>query len=194
MLQKKINQIRLAFFARIILIIGGLNYLYMGLFSRERFLFLNIPKNILNMIYIFIGIAALYLFFNRDYYLPFLGETVLPTISPIKKNKKNIIVTTIKNLPPRSTMIYWAAKAEKDISVMTDPYIAYGDYSNSGIAYANENGEAKIEYECPVTYQVGKLGIIKKSLRRHIHYRYMNPQLPGFLSEVKTLFLNGECK
>lgn len=196
MIQKKKNQIRMEFFARIILILGGLNYLYMGIFSKTGFLFLTTPtisKNILNIIFIIIGLSALYLFFNRDYYLPFLGETIVPTISPLKKNSKDIFKTTIKNLPANSTVIYWAARSGKDVSLMIDPYIAYGDYTNSGVVKSNEKGEAEIEYECPVKYQISKFGIMRKYLHRHIHYRYMDPRLPGFLSDVKTLFLNGNC-
>jgi uncharacterized membrane protein YuzA (DUF378 family) len=191
MIQNKLNELRLAFYARIILIIGGLNYLYMGIVSNDGFLSLNLSKNVINALYIIIGISALYLFMNRDYYLPFLGETVIPTIVPIDKNNKNIITTTIKNLPPKSSIIYWAAKSNKDISLIEDPYTAYADYANSGISIANDNGEAKIEYECPVQY---KVGMFKKELDRHIHYRYMNTEFPGFLSPVKTLYLNGECK
>jgi uncharacterized membrane protein YuzA (DUF378 family) len=190
-MQKKLNEIRLAFYARILLIIGGLNYLYMGIVSNKGFLFLDLPKNVLNTLYILIGISALYLFMNRDYYLPFLGETVLPTITPINNNNKNVITTTIKKLPPKSKIIYWAAKSDKDTPLIEDPYLAYADYTNSGVSFANENGEVEIKYECPVQYKVGKF---KKTLPRHIHYRYMNPKFPGFLSPVKTLYLNGQCK
>jgi hypothetical protein len=35
---------------------------------------------------------------------------------------------------------------------------------------------------------------MKKVLPKHIHYRYIDPKLPGFMSPVKTLFLNSECK
>lgn len=148
------------------------------------------------MIYIIIGIAALYLFFNRNYYLPFLGETVLPTIVPFKKNSKNTIKTIVKNLPPKSTIIYWGAVPEEvsGQAAITDPYTAYSNYTNSGIVLSNENGEAELEYECPVQYEVSKFGVLRKKLNRHIHYRYMNPNLPGFISEVKTLFLKGNCK
>jgi len=195
MYKTKINQIRLAFFARILLILGGINYLYMGIFSHNKFLFMNIPKNIQNILFIIIGTAALYLFFNRDYYLPFLGESVIPTIVPLRANSKNIVKTVITNLPPKSTIIYWAAvpgQGGKD--VISDPYTAYSNYTNSGVVLSNEKGEAELVYECPVKYQVSKFGIFKKNLNRHLHYRYMNPQMPGFISEVKTLFLNGNCK
>lgn len=195
MIQKKTNEIRIAFFARIILVLGGLNYLYMASVSKNEFLFIPFPKNVLNLLFIIIGLSALYLFFNRDYYLPFLGETVIPTISPLKKNKKDLITTIIKNLPPKSTVIYWAAKSsEKDLSLILDPYKAYGDYENSGVTVSNELGEAQIEYECPTTYQVSKFGIFKKVLRRHIHFRYTDSRLPGFISPVKTLFLDVDCK
>lgn len=196
MFRRKINEIRMAFFARIILILGGLNYLYMGFFSKTGFFFLTpqlVNKNVINMIFIFIGLVSLYLFFNRDYYLPFLGETIVPTISPLKKNNKNILKTTIKNLPPNSTVIYWAARSGEDTQLMTDPYIAYGDYTNSGVVKSNEKGEAELEYECPMKYTVSKFGITKKLLHRHIHYRYMDPNLPGFLSKIKTIYLNGNC-
>jgi hypothetical protein len=192
MIQQKTNEIRLSFFARIFLILGGINYLYLAMVSKGGFLFLTLPKNILNIIYFIIGIAALYLMFNRDYYLPFLGETVVPSIIPLKKDTKNLIKTTIKNLPPNSTVIYWAAKTGE--STILDPYKAYDDYSNSGVSLSNEKGEAEIEYECPVSYKVGKFGFMKKLLPKHIHYRYIDPKLQGFMSPVDTIFLNAECK
>lgn len=194
MLKNKINELRLAFFARILLILGGLNYLYMGLVSKSGFLFLDIPKNVLNIIFILIGISAIYLFFNRNYYLPFLGETVIPIVSPFKKNSKNAIKTIIKNIPPKSTVIYWGAKASQDDELIIDPYTAYGDYTNSGISLANENGEAEIDYECPSSYQVPKFGMLRKTLRKHIHYRYIDPNTPGLVSPVYTLYLNKVCK
>lgn len=192
--KNKFNELRLAFFARVLLIIGGLNYLYMGLVSKSGFLFFDLSKNVLNTIFVIIGISALYLFFNRNYYLPFLGETVIPTITPFKKNSKNVITTIIKNMPPKSTIIYWAAKPNQNNQLITDPYSAYGDYTNSGVTLANELGEAQIEYECPSAYQVPKFGVFKKSLQKHIHYRYIDPKFPGLVSPVYTLFLNVECK
>lgn len=190
MFKRKLNEIRLAFFARIILIIGGLNYLLMGLNVKDKFLFITVPKNILNILFITIGVSALYLFFNRDYYLPFLGETVFPIVKPFE-NSKNTITTIIKNVPPNASVIYWAAKKETEKGYDIDPYIAYGDYSNSGISVANENGEAIIKYECPIQYKVGKF--TKKILKKHIHYRYTDPRFPGLISPVKTLFLNEQC-
>jgi hypothetical protein len=191
MIKQKTNEVRLSFFARIFLILGGINYLYLAMSSKGKFLFLDIPKNILNIIYLIIGISAIYLMFNRDYYLPFLGEAVVQSIIPFKKESTNLVKTTIKNLPPNSTVIYWAAKAG---SIITDPYKAYDDYTNSGVSKSDEKGQAEIEYECPVSYKVGKIGFMKKILPKHIHYRYIDPRLPGFMSPVKTLFLNVDCK
>ena len=188
-MKEQLTKMYLAFFARIILMIGGLNYLYMGIANvKTTFLFLNNPR----FIFIIIGISALYLFFNRDYYLPFLGETVVPIIKQ-KIDSKNLLSTTIKNVPPNATVIYWAAKPEIENAdnIIKNPYIAYSDYSNSGISIANENGEAIIQYECPSKYKVGKF--IKNTLEKHIHYRYMDPIFPGVLSPVKTLFLNENC-
>jgi hypothetical protein len=167
----------------------------MGLTNNYGLFFITKPKNIINIIFILIGIISLYLFFNRDYYLPFLGESVIPFVTTKKKESKNIIKTTIKNLPKNGVIIYWAARSNNngEIKDILDPYTAYGDYSNSGITYANEKGEAIIEYECPVKYKVSKFGIMNKILRRHIHYRYIDPKLPGFLSDVKTFILNKEC-
>lgn len=63
----------------ILIIIGALNWLMVGLFQY------NIVEKLLGyrsftsrFVYIIVGVCALAILFDRDTYLPFLGETVMP--------------------------------------------------------------------------------------------------------------------
>lgn len=173
----------------ILLIIGGLNWGLIGTFN------LNIVKLINkytfespifeNIIYITVGIAAVYLSTKKSFYLPFLGNTILPP--SILKNtyntesKINLTVDAVN----ATMVIYWAAEPlpEDQIDGTKFAYDAYDKYSNSGVAEVI-NGKAQLMISCPQTYWVKKFGI-KKTLPKHVHYRLVYPT--GWISEVKTV-------
>jgi hypothetical protein len=136
-----------------------------------------------------IGLSAAYFIFDRDFYLPFLGKCVIPIGT--QRETKNLKPVVLKNLPPNTNVIFWAAKGGKDISA--NPFDAYGDYANSGIAKTNGKGEVIVEIACPVEYNVSKFGLINKTLKRHIHYRYELPKYRGMFSKVHTKYLQNEC-
>jgi uncharacterized membrane protein YuzA (DUF378 family) len=180
------TNLKLYLFARLLLIIGGINYLIFAISKINLFSYLT--ENIEKTIHILIGLSAVILIFNRDYYLPFLGECAIPIINTTEdKSKRNLIKTTIKNLPPNVKLIYWAAKPGE---IKNDPLLAYSDFSNSGIIITNDKGEAEIEYECPSEYKIKKSG---KTLPKHIHFRYVNPKYPGLISRVYTKYLDEKC-
>ena len=68
--------------AMIFLIVGGLNYIYIGISDKSLFDLFG-PFSI--FIYIIIGISAIIIMFDRDTYLPFLGPTVIPC--PVLENR-----------------------------------------------------------------------------------------------------------
>ena len=164
--------------ARVLLIIGGLLHLFNG-FKKKM--------GLKSMMLIAIGVAALYVGWKRDYYLPFLGQCVVP-ITQGQKPLMGLRTFKLTGIPANTTVIYWAANASKDGH--KDPFLAYGDYANSGVTMSDSKGDAKAEIVCPGSYNVNKFGVMKKRIQQHIHYRYELP-MKGMYSSVQTKFI--EC-
>lgn len=175
------------FIARILLVLGGINYLTLVSFNTNILAYLKHPS-LIKGVGLLIGISALYLMLNRDYYLPFLGKCVVP----IKTNKnpegKDLTTVTLDNLPPNVDVIYWASKSNLDH--LSNPMQAYGNYLNSGISKSDANGSVTIQLECPSEYTISKFGLINKTLDKHVHYRYQLPESYGMLSRVYTKYIN----
>lgn len=173
-------------FARLLLIIGALNYFFSSTINVN--VIARIPYN--RFIGILIGLAGLYFVFNRDYYLPFLGKSVIP-IGP-KKPTENLKKIKLSGLPPNTNVLSWASK---ESSNDFDDYIsAYGDYANTDISKTNDKGYVTVELPCPSAYYVSKFGIKKTRLERHIHFRYELPKYKGVFSRVYTKYLNENCE
>jgi len=180
----------LIIFAKLLLVIGGIVWGIYGVFS------INIIKRILpnetlqKIVYILVGISALLLIFNRNYYLPFLDKTVLPY--SFIKNEQKPLNSTLKievQVEPNSRVIYWGAESNKKSSKEIPVEIAYGEFSNSGITTADCYGKAVLTLRNPSGYNVKK-GFFKKHLKPHVHYRYTLKN--GMMSEVFTKMLDRE--
>uniref|UniRef100_A0A6C0H707 Uncharacterized protein n=1 Tax=viral metagenome TaxID=1070528 RepID=A0A6C0H707_9ZZZZ len=174
--------------ARLLLVIGGINYMTVYLFQKNLLNYLHYPI-LIQVITLAIGGAALYFAFNRDYYLPFLGKCVIPVGEGKPEGELKSIKLT--GLPANTNVIFWAAKSGKN--VVPNPMDAYGDYSNSGIVKSDNNGVAVIQMVCPTAYSVSKFGIINKQPHKHVHYRYELPEYRGIFSRVMTKYLENEC-
>ena len=175
-------------FARFLLVIGGINYLFLSLDINLLGSIKRYPIFI-KTIFVLIGLSALYFIFDRDFYLPFLGKCVIP-IGP-KKSTENLKKIKLSGLPPDSYVIYWGAKP--NTQVIPNPMDAYKDYSNSDISKTDSKGDIIIELECPSEYMVSKFGMNKK-LSRHIHYRFELPEYKGIFSKVYTKNLDDNCQ
>jgi uncharacterized membrane protein YuzA (DUF378 family) len=174
--------LNLIIFVKLLVIIGGIALGIYGLMG------INLVKRILpnktaqKVLYVCIGLSALILMFDKNFYLPFLGKTVVPKTLLAKDrvpiNSTLSIEITVK---PHSRVIYWASdkKNGKDVPVQ----VAYGEFGNSGITTADANGKAHLILKRPESYVVKK-GFFKRKLRPHIHYRYSLED--GMLSEVHT--------
>lgn len=181
------DMIRIEIVGRFLLILGGINYLFdVNLFKYVKYPLLT---KIINLL---IGISALYFITNRDYYLPFLGKTVVPLVVPREKLPKVLTKVKLEKLPPNTSVVYWASSGDKEH--YDNPMEAYGDYLNSGVSKTNNSGSVVVELECPSTYNVPKLGKFNKTLQRHIHYRFILPESSGMLSRVYTKMLNEKCQ
>lgn len=139
-----------------------------------------------------VGAIALVAIFDRDLYLPFLSETVLPapliassTHAPsIHPKPEDVIIKLPTGLPPNTKVVYWAAEnGDPRMPTKTTWKQAYGGFTNSGVVETDTAGVANIMLQCPQQYAVGPF---KKVLSRHLHYRYADPKRPGMLSRVIT--------
>ena len=178
----------------IVLIILGLNIGLSGLLNTNLLLTgltkLTTNPTIIRAVYIVIGLIAIYLLFFVDYHtlLPFLDKTVLPPSILLLSEQPNTNVNIEINANDAVKVVYWAAHADTG-KVENDPWTAYNNYENVGIA-AVKNGIALLKLKCPTSYKVkGVAG--KRTLPKHLHYRLVYDN--GVLSEIKTVKLNNKC-
>jgi hypothetical protein len=160
-----------------------------NIYYKDDFL-LKLVKNrtIVDNFYIIMGCLAVYLLFNRNTYLPFLGESAVPsnlfceTTSKINLEDptKNIISFTIY-APNADKVIWWASNPNEKSNEknLPTPKEAYGEYENSGVSNVQDDGYAYVTFQCPQKYKV-----LFGKLPKHIHYRETHG---GMLSEVKTI-------
>jgi len=165
-------------FAKLLLVIGGLVW---GIYGTMG---INVVKRILpnqtaqKVVYISVGISAIILMFNRNFYLPFLGKSVVPkTFLEKDRVPINSTVSIEVKVVPNARVIYWASRKRGEVKD------AYGQFENSGITTADANGKAHLVLMRPKCYYVKK-GLFKKRLRPHIHYRYTLEN--GMMSQVFT--------
>ena len=130
-----------------------------------------------------VAAAVLYLGTQRDTYLPFLGMAALPSgllMESVPKDANTAVHVSSIDAEDGAKVIYWAAAPG---GVYQTPQLAYGDYTNSGVAVVKD-GAAVVKFRCPGKYHVrGKL------LPQHVHYRVCKGGLAG---EVETIDVS--CK
>ena len=134
-----------------------------------------------------VGVAALWLGMRRDTYLPFLGYAALPpTLIKDRHAPANANVEAVLEVPDAADgtkVMYWGARPSPSKAIAPNPWRAYDDWSNAGIAEV-KGGAATIIFECPGEYQVRM-----RTLKRHVHYRVVSDK--GMIGPVKTTYV--EC-
>jgi uncharacterized membrane protein YuzA (DUF378 family) len=171
----------------ILLIIGALHLGLQGLFNFNLIQTVTFNNSLLqNIILTIIGIAALYLGFCRNFYLPFLGDCVIPpsliqTIPPHPEADLQLVVSA----PNAVKVMYWAAEPFVGQEGINKWDVAYNKFLNGGVALV-ENDKATLTFACPQSYWVNKYGQ-QKILDKHVHYRLVYPN--GWVSEVKTTYV-----
>lgn len=167
-------------------LIGGSCWLVYGILNKD-------VHYALRTTCILVGILSIYIMFDKHVYLPFLGESAIPSRLLVSDtptqvdvgNSKNVIVK-LRDLPKNTKVVYWAAQKASGKGIVHWQE-AYGDYQNSGIASTDEKGEVTFSIACPQPYHVLTLGLFKKRIPPHIHYRFVLPGTGGsMLSEVYT--------
>jgi uncharacterized membrane protein YuzA (DUF378 family) len=170
-------------FVMVLLIVGALNYLSIALFKINFIQKITRKEKIAEIVYLIIGLSALYIMFDRDTYLPFLGRAVFPCdVLPLTMPKYSTSTLIIK-VKPNSKVVYWAANPSKT-GELTNYKGAYGEYENSGVAKSNCGGIVKLNFMDPQPYYVKGKGV----LPRHVHYRVCCSD--GMLGRIRTVYLD----
>ncbi len=118
-------------------------------------------------------------------FLSFLDETVMPpsvflTQASIFNNSKVTV-----DAPQGVKVIYWGANpVKKDYDNIDNWVDAYDGYKNCGVVEVVDD-KAELIFSVPVRYRVG---LFKKLLDRHIHYRIVYPN--GIVGKIKTIKLD----
>ncbi len=176
------KKIYLDMIIKYIVIFGSINLGLFGLFEVNLVHYISrlFNTNVNKIVYIVIGICGAYLLFNRNTYLPFLGESAFPVPlenkTPIQNGEQ--LSAELTDLPPNKKVIYWASNPSS--STYSNPVDAYGNFENQGIVTSDNNGKATIIFNNPGTYKANG-----SELPVHIHYRYWTEY--GLTSDVKTV-------
>lgn len=138
-----------------------------------------------NALFLGAGLAALGLAFARDFYLPFLGETVMPcSVLPVS-TPEGADTKIHVNVHPGAKVMYWAAEpTNEELKGLQDWRKAYLRFRNAGVVIADESGKAELAVRSPQPYTVPTKG----KLNPHIHYRVCRDD--GMMERVETVFLD----
>ncbi len=172
--------------AMVLVIVGSLNWLSVGVLK------LNPVESLLGQtlsrgVYILVGVAALAIMFNRDTYLPFLGETVLPCTTIPERVPPGATKEVRVPAPAGSKILYWAAEpAMEALKQIPDWQAAYNKFENAGVTTTDSTGIAILKVRLPQAYTVP----MKGRLEPHVHFRICDGT--GMLGRVKTVFISDE--
>ena len=181
---KKYTETKIYYLCAMLVIIGSLNWGAVALGTNIVEVIANKLRNYQDLpyekiIYISVAMAAIVLATNRDFWLPFLGDSVLPhSMIPLKNITK---YDTIVKVPVSkgAKVAYWAANPHENTPRVND---AYGDFNNSGVVMANDNGIVELK----VVKGTGYIVPSGRYIAPHIHYRVINNE-HGMMGPVKKV-------
>jgi hypothetical protein len=134
--------------------------------------------------YIIVATSAIYVGLSRDSYLPFLGETVVPSSLLVEKTPENADLKVRILAAKGKKVLYWAAKSENNTKIaLKDWREAYGNFENAGVAIAGDDGSALLQVQRPQSYWVPP----GRRLEPHVHYRICSDD--GTMGPVRSLFI-----
>ena len=163
---KKVHMLAVA-----LLVLGGL----LGLWCWRKRSFWG------NALAVLIALAALYIGTQRDSYLPFLGETIIPcSVLRDRIPDHADLEVTVDHLKPGAKVIFWAAEpATEGLAKIQDWQRAYLELANAGVATVTAAGTATLRIRKPQPYTVPLMG----RLESHVHWR--SCQDGGFMGPVQ---------
>ncbi len=171
--------------AMVVLIVGALNWLSVGAFGYNAVGKALGAKSIATRgVYILVGVAALLVMFNRDTYLPFLGETVLPCSALPEQLPEGADTQIQVTVEPGAKVLYWAAEPSTEgLKGLVDWRKAYLKFMNVGVVKASAEGVATLHVRNPQPYVVPWKG----RLEPHIHFRVCGDS--GMMGRIKTVYV-----
>ena len=173
--------------AMLLVVVGGLNWGVQAFTGKD--LVSRLVGKRAWIVYALVAVAALYIGFARDTYLPFLGETVMPCSLLKDQIPEGANTEAVVHVKPGAKILFWATEpATEDLKQIQDWRHAYLEYKNAGVTTADSNGVAVLRVRTPQAYTVGVLN--HKKLSPHVHYRVCKSA--GMLDRVETVFLGGE--
>jgi len=167
-----------------ILVVAGLNWGLYAVFKKDAVSAIlgkdTVPTRIF---FILVACCAIFVGFNRDSYLPFLGQAIVPCSILVERipDKADLKVRIIA--PAGRKVLYWAAASADSQEKLKDWRVAYGDYDNAGVAIAGEDGSALLQVRRPQPYWI----IPGNKLEPHVHYRICGDE--GMVGPVRSLFI-----
>jgi uncharacterized membrane protein YuzA (DUF378 family) len=166
-------------------IVGGVNWLVVGIAEKDL-LKAFLGRKWAHWLYIVVGVCALLLAFRRDVYLPFLGQTLIPAGALSLKTPQGANESVEVRTRPGAKVIYWASEpdpngSDKQVKSWKE---AYGEYENSGVVIAAEDGKAILRIRGPPQpYKVP----MKGKLAPHVHFRVEDAH--GIFGSVQTVYM-----
>lgn len=173
------------------ILIGALNWLAIGV-TKVNVLESILGRGVARMLYIVVGIAALTLLFNRDTYLPFLGETAVPCSLIPEQLPEGADTKIDVRAYPGAKVLYWAAEpATEGMKKINDWRGAYLKYMNAGVVTANADGVATLYVRNPQPYDVPWKG----RLEPHVHFRVCSANADadanaGLMGRIETVYVS----
>ena len=175
-------------------LVESINRILSGVFRRR----LSLDK----VIYFIVGLCAIVLAFDRTLWLPFLGESVIPSVLiPLTSNNtsdntsNNTSTKTVKvHVTPNTKVAYWSAKPGKESGLPTViespssslPQVkdAYGNFENSGVVMSDAQGVATLTFDKGTAYVVPS----GRQIDSHVHYRELSGEY-GMIGPVQSVFV-----
>lgn len=167
--------------AIVVVLVGAVNWGVIGV-TGKNYLQMLLGLTGARLVYVIVGLCALYVGLQRETYLPFLGETVIPC-SVLKEQVPEHADTAVPvhGLVPGAKVLYWASEPATDgLARINDWRKAYLDFANAGVAVVDQAGHATLRIRKPQPYTVP----VKGRLETHVHWRTCGPN--GFLGPVET--------
>jgi hypothetical protein len=132
------------------------------------------------VLFCLIGISAVSVAFHRDTYLPFLGETILPSSVLGTQVPPGATHSVQVRVEPDAKVVFWASEPGDGQGTWQT---AYRDYQNAGVGVADSTGMATLKVREPQGYSVP----MKGHLEPHVHFRVCRKD--GFIGPIKTVYL-----
>ncbi len=171
-------------YAYVALIVGAMGWLAVGAFGTNPITAMFGEGLVSRLLFLLVGAAGLFFIARRDYYLPFLGEAVMPCSALQDRVPPGSTRSVTISTEPRAKILYWASEPAMDeLQHINDWRVAYARFENAGVTTAGADGTAVLRVREPQAYTVPFRG----RLEPHIHYRVCANG--GMIGRVNTVFL-----